>query len=319
MRRVITLLAAAIVTSGAAGCSSGASSLPTPISNASVRSFAELKKIAGPGFSVLAVTDPELTTEFLFNGSYEQIGDVTNGVNGPDGNWIDSSGNQYLAQFGLRNVVEYTKKTAKNNGAPNYTYTSGLTNPVGVTTDTSQHIFVADGGGGYTTGSIVEYRQHSNKPITTCGTGLFNAGIVVAPDGSVFVSGDNPRYGPGYLIEFKGGLKGCKAKTLAVSLKSTGGLQMDNSGDLVACDEITGVDIIPPPYKAIRSTITGTVTALNDALTQDNKLIFIADPHSSDVAVDDYPGGKRVMTVSAPLSAPYGVATFPYQKKLKGQ
>jgi hypothetical protein len=314
LRRLVLLLIAAIMTSGAAACTSGLTSPPAPISNASVQSFGALKKITGPDFSVLAVADPYKAAEFLFDGSYKQTGEVTNGMNGPDGDWIDSSGNEYLAQFGARNVVEYTKKTAKENGAPNFTYDSGLTNPVGVTTDTSHNIFVADGGGGYTSGSIFEFRQHANKPIASCGTGLFNAGVVVDPSGRVFVSGDNPRYGPGYLIEFKNGLKGCKAKTLPVSLKSTGGLQMDNAGDLVACAETTGVYIIPPPYKAVRSIITGTFNSYNAALTQDNKLIFIADPHNSDVAVDDYPSGKRVMTLSASLSGPFGVATFPYQK-----
>jgi hypothetical protein len=49
-------------------------------------------------------------------------------------------------------------------------------------------------------------------------------------------------------------LKGGKATTLAASLESTGGLQMDNNGDLVACDEIVGVDIIPPPYDAVKPT-----------------------------------------------------------------
>jgi hypothetical protein len=332
------ILAAAGLAVIAAGCSSGTSSVPQTMSNGSSQSFVKASQLvrsgidtrlgfhayrggvaapdAAAGFSLLAVTDGDLNSILQFNKTYKNTGSITNGIDGADGNWIDASGNQYAAQYAAINVVEYNKAAAKKNGAPTFTYTAGLTDPVGVTTDTSGNVFVADYGDG-SAGVVVEYKQGKNTALASCNTGLANEGIVVDTKGDVFVSGNNPSTGTGQLVEYKGGLGKCKATALAPTTEFAGGLQLDNKNNLVACDQNTpSVDIIPPPYKATKTSLS-IQDPFHVALTKNNKLIFVASPNLEEVQVLDYPSGSAVTTLGSAngLSLPYGVATFPYQAK----
>jgi DNA-binding beta-propeller fold protein YncE len=316
----------------AAGCSSGASSVPATTNGsmsfsqkaqlmrsgidpklATVRSHhGVVTPMAKAGFSLLAVTDDDLNEVLLFNKSYSQTGTISNGIDGPDGNWIDSKGNQYVAQFGALNVVEYTKTGAQKNSAPKYTYSSGLTDPVGVTTDTSGNVYVADYGDG-SASVVVEFPQGKNTASNSCSTGLANEGIVVDSSGNVFASGNNPNTGEGNLIEFKGGLKGCKATTLGVTFTFAGGLQMDKKGNLAACDQDVGLDIIPSPYNSVKSTITGPIDTFHDALTKNNKMVFIADPSSGEVFGYTYPKGKLTETLGSSQGIEYPLGVGPGQ------
>ncbi len=99
----------------------------------------------------------------------------------------------------------------------------------------------------------------------------------------------------------------------AITLGFAGGLQVDNHARLVACDQGVGVDIIPPPYTSISSTITGAADAFHVALNKKNTRVYIADLGSGDVLVDKYPSGTNITTVGSAngLDGAAGVATLP--------
>ena len=135
--------------------------------------------------------------------------------------------------------------------------------------------------------------------------------------GDLFVTGYSAVSGE--IIEYKGGMTSqCSATTLAPTLTNPAGIQVDKKDDLVVCDQHAGVDIIPSPYTSIRKTITvpGGSDYLHDALTGDNKLLFIADPNAAVVDVVDYPSGTLVTQLNSSdgLSSPFGVATYPFAK-----
>ena len=254
----------------------------------------------------LAVSDFGTGAVEVLNGTYGLGSTITNGLNGPDGDWYDKKGNLYVANYGGVNVTEYNKAESLTS-----TYSSGLIDPVGVTTDKSGNVYVADYGDG-SASVVVEYPQGSNSPITSCNTGLANEGIVVDKHGNVFVSGNNPNTGQGDLLEYSGGLSGCSATTLPITFSFAGGLQIDKHGNLVACDQLVGVDIIPPPYTSVGSTITGTSDAFHVALSLKQKVLYIADPALAEVLVDKYPSGTSITTLGSGngLSDPAGVATY---------
>jgi len=248
-----------------------------------------------PGPRDLAVSDFGTGGVTVLDHNYNPEGSISDPSFCPDGNFYDKSSHEYDANYCAGEVTEYT-----TNGTLMFTYTaSGMSNPVGVTTDSANNVYAADYGGGGAS-IVVEFPQGNTTPIASCSTGLANEGLAVSPSGAVFVSGNNPNTGVGNLLEYPNGLAGCPTPTtLGVTVSFAGGLQIDRAGNLVACDQFAGIDIIPAPYNSISSTITGFGDPFHVAINHHNGKIFVADPSLADVQVDLYPSGTPFMTVGS--------------------
>lgn len=271
------------------------------------------RQVTKDGLAELNVADRGFNEVLEFNKSYKSMGTISD--SGPDGDWIDAKDNLYVTNFSRGNVTvnEYNKADKLI-----FTYTDRLTEPIDVTTDTKGNVIVANfvGYHGHV-GTVVVYPQGKNTASVTCNTGLANEGVAVDSKGDVFVTGYSASSGE--IIEYKGGLTSpCSATTLAPTLSAPTGIQVDKEDDLVVCDQHAGVDIIPTPYASISKTITvaGGSDYFHDALTGDNKLLFIADPNAGVVDVVDYPSGTLVKQLNSSngLSSPFGVATYPFAK-----
>jgi hypothetical protein len=264
-----------------------------------------------PGPRDTAVSDFGTAATEVLDHTYTLEQTIADANNCPDGNFYDKNHRLYDADYCAAAVTEYS-----NSGTLLFSYAaSGMSNPVGVTTDSANNVYAVDYGGG-SASIVVEFPQGSSTPIASCSTGLANEGVVVdSSTGAVFVSGNNPSTGAGNIIEYASGLSGCPTPTtLITSLSFAGGMQMDKAKNLVACDQLVGVDIIPPPYTTIGSTITGASDSFHVAINHHNGKIFIADPGFADVLVDKYPSGAPFMTLGSSngLSDPAGVAVNPY-------
>jgi hypothetical protein len=258
----------------------------------------------------LAVSDFGSGAVEVLNRSFGLHNTITNGLNGPDGDWYDQAGNLYVANYNGIDVQEYPP----NGSSPSFTYTAGLGDPINVTTDEAGNVYVADYNFGGT-GFVNEYAQGSNSVMNTCTVGGAPEGIAVGETGAVFLSYNNGG-GTANIAEFKHGLAGCHATVLGVALNFAGGMQIDNHKNLVACDQTAGaVDIIAPPYSSVTSSITGFFDPFHVALNKTNTLVFVADVANANVPVDNYPSGSNVTTLGAAngISDPAGVATNPYQ------
>lgn len=258
------------------------------------------------GGKLIAVTDAGTNTVDIFNGSYVQTGTISNGLSGPDGDWYDQAGNLYVGNYAGTFVQEY----APGGSSPSFNYTTGLTDPINETTDESGNVFVDD----YQGDQVVEFAQASNTQMFACPVAGAPEGIAVGEHGKVFVSLNFTAGGAG-IVEFPAGLGSCGNEvTLISSLGFAGGLQLDTHNNLVACDQLVGVDIIDKPnYNSVSSTITGALDSFHVALNKYGTLVFITDPSSLDVLVDHYPSGTPVTTMTG-FATPYGVATKPFQR-----
>jgi hypothetical protein len=329
--RTIAAVTAAVVL--ATGCSGSSPSSTVPVASQPAASRLAARSGVAPrflsrlrfgtalpgrpdatGLKELGVSDFGSNEVILLNQKYKPAGKpitATDGLSGPDGEFVDTTGNLFVANYAGVNVEEF----ALGSTTASTTYSSGLTDPVDVTTDTNGNVYVADNAGRL----VVEYAPGASAPSFSCSTGLETDGVAVDNKGDVFVSGNANDSGQGSIIEYTGGLSGCAGTTLGITLGYAGGLQIDTKGDLIACDQFAGVDIIPKPYTAISSTITGAVDAFHIALTKNNKTLYIADPDMADVLVDSFPAGKTVKTLGAAqgLTDPAGVATYPFQKPKK--
>lgn len=258
----------------------------------------------------IAVSDFGSGAVEVLNRKYALSSTITSGLDEPNGNYYDNQGNLYVANDAGNNVTEYSPA-----GSLIFTYSAKQIDPVDVSTDKNRNVYVADFGDAAAS-VVLKYSQGSNLLSAGCGTGLANEGVAVDKSGNVFVSGNNPSTGTGVLLEYAGGLSGCASTTLGVTLGFAGGLQIDRHGNLLACDQDAGVDIIPPPYTAIGSTISSS--CFHHALNKRQNLIFIAQPApTANVLVDEYPSGTAVTTLGSAngLSNPVAVATYPQGRK----
>jgi hypothetical protein len=247
--------------------------------------------------------------EVLDLNTYAPSYTVTTGLSGPDGDWYDQAGNLYVGNYGGVGIQEYPA----GGSTPSFAYTTSLTDPIGVTTDEAGNVYAAD----YQGDQVVEFPQGSNTPSHACPVAGGAENVAVKENGKVFVDLNFSAGGAG-VVEFPNGLSNCGSEvTLISSLSFAGGMQLDNSNNLVVEDQLCPcVDIIDKPnYNTINQQITaGFSDPFHVALNRYNTLMYVADVGNANVQVLTYPGGSPVTTLNGAngLSDPAGIATHPF-------
>jgi hypothetical protein len=259
------------------------------------------------GLRDLYVTDPFYNdVEILANGTYKNVGYISSGINGPNGDFLDKKGNLYVANSGV-NIVEY----APGGTSPSFTYNASMLDPEGVSVDGAGNVYEADYAGSF----VNEYPQGSNVVLHTCPVAN-PEGVAVDASGDVFVD----TY-MGNIFEYIGGLikRGhpyrCQPTTLGVTLGFGGGMVLDINNDLVVCDQgARAVDIIDPPYSSITRTLgSGYELPYHVTLNKSNALAFVSDSSLYEVFVYDYKTNTLVTTLGSGngLVAPYSAVDGP--------
>jgi hypothetical protein len=229
--------------------------------------------------------------EVLRSVGWTNRGQITDGLNGPNGNWVDKNGSLYVANYSYpSNVTEYN-----SNGKLVFTY-PGQDLTIAVATDGNGNVYEAAG-----SGYVSEYAQGINEPTAMCRSEGPANGIAVDKSHDVFVSvfaGE----AVGRIIEFEGGLEfsHCNFRTLPISVSYPTGMVFDKQGRLIVCDFEGGVvDIIPHPYTAITGTLGGSQffkpfsITINRAGTQ----AYVSDTGLSRIFVLAYPSGSDIATL----------------------
>ena len=238
--------------------------------------------------------------EILNSKTWKNTGSISNGIDGPDGNWVDTKGNLYVANYAGINITEYKP----GGSSPSYTYSSGMSDPVAVSTDSKGNVYEGDYLGGY----VGEYAQGSNTQTAECSPGGYVEGVAVDKSGNVFVAYLSTTTDTGKIAEYKGGLKGCSATVLGVSLEYPGGMVMDKKGNLVVCDQdAEAVDVIAPPYSSVTGTLgSGYSDPFHVTVNKKNNQAYVANYGGSDVFVLKYPSGSSIATLNSAngLSSP---------------
>jgi hypothetical protein len=239
----------------------------------------------------LFVSDEGPTVFELKNGSYAEVGTITNGINDSDGVWVDKKGNVYVANVDGKNVTEYKK----GHGAPICTYSSGLVDPINVTTDNAGNVYVVDFNDFNNPGHIDKFAQCSNSVATQYNVDEGPEGVAVDASGDIFVSYFGAQ--GGNFEEFVGG--STTATPLGASVTSPGGLVLDKNGVLIADDQAGTIDLIAPPYSTTTVFASGLSGPFHDSLNKAETLLFNANHGSGTVSVYSYPSGTLVTTITS--------------------
>lgn len=253
----------------------------------------------------LFVDDQEGAVEVLVNGTWKNTSSISNGIDDPNGNFVDKRGSLYVANYGADGISQY----APGASMPDFTYNAGMIDPDNVTVDGHGNVYESDYDDALGSGFVNEYKQGVNDVFASCSPGGNAEGVAVDGRGNVFVSLNFASGGAG-VVEYKGGLEHCNAITLTASLKFAGGIALDKSGNLLVCDQNAGVvDVLDPPYASISSTFGyGLAAPFHVTLNKKNTQIYVTDPGTGAVDVFTYPHGELTakLGVSEGLSEPYG-------------
>jgi serine/threonine-protein kinase len=253
------------------------------------KAFAHSAKPDGAAKDLYVSDFDNAAINILRNRTYKFVGAIP--LDDPDGNFADTAGNLYVASPSGNDISEY----APGATSPMFTYTSGMSDPVGVSVDTRGNVYEAD----YSpSGFVNEYAQESNAIAETCSLGGQVEGVAIDRRDDVFVD-YIPSGGGGKIVEYKHGLKRCKATAIPVSLGFPGGMVLDKSGNIVVCDQnAPAVDIIAPPYRRVTRTLGSDYSdPFHITIDKDNHLAFVTDVNDAVVRVLKYPSGAEVTTL----------------------
>jgi len=231
--------------------------------------------------------------EILKNGTWHNLGSITQGIAYPNGNWVDSRRNLYVTNAfdSSAYISEYGRS-----GKLKFTYSSGMKFPAAVATDSEGNVYEADSFTG-----VNEYRQGSNVVVASCPQlGGGQRGIAVDSHRNVFVTYGNGS-DAGAIEEYSGGLAGCPAKTLGVALGLPGGIALDKNANLLVCDETNrSVDVIASPYSQISGYLgSDYLYPLDVSINQDNSQAYVTDWGDIEVDVLSYPSGSKIATLNS--------------------
>jgi len=273
-----------------------------------------MSKDVGSGDSLLYVSQFYTSDIQVYRQSgtgQSPVGTIVNGVINPQGMWVTPNGDLYVANTGANNVLVF-KKGHLN---PYRTLADPNQYPVDVTVDTDGTVYASNiFDTGIVAGSVSKYAPGANSPTATYAVPnnlkvLFDA---LNDSSTLYVNYIDLNTGLGAMVKFYPG-SGI-AHSTSVTTGFPGGLQFDNTQDLIGLDQLG-------PFAGIYELPTGTPSftfasdngdPLGVALVRNERHIYISDAVFGVVHEYTYPGGVEVNTISSGLgssSPPFGVAT----------
>jgi DNA-binding beta-propeller fold protein YncE len=236
-----------------------------------------------------------------------QIGKLTH----PQGLFVDANEQLWVSNTGARTVLMYKRGATK----PSLLLNDPREYPVDVAVHTDGTVFVANTvTAGFKAGDVVVYAAGAKNPTSKLVDPHFSRVIGVAVDAKkdVFVSYIDTK-NRGRVDEFIAG--STIATRLGITVNFTGGIVLDQGGNIVLNDELApATDVYAPPNWQLTGSFGKTGIPLYLALDQSESSIYVADGSGGAVYQYAYPSGTLVNTISAGWSGsspPYGVAVSP--------
>jgi DNA-binding beta-propeller fold protein YncE len=238
------------------------------------------------------------------------IGEITDGINTPDGLGVDAKGNLYVPNAGASNVTVYKPGTT----SPFMSYSPGP-NPVFVVIGKDGTVYIAQGIVGCI--CVTVYGPQSTTPEYTIqldNTGGSPIGMTLDKKNNLYIALTNAtvyEFAPGQTTGTNLGLSG---------LHNPRGLAFDNKGDLLVADDplsfTTGfVDIYPPGKTSFSKQITVGPQPFEIAFGRHDALLYVANVsygNTGDVEIlSAHKGYTQVNELMQSLEQPIGVALSP--------
>jgi hypothetical protein len=234
------------------------------------------------------------------------IGQITDGISGPEGSFVDEHGNLFVANVTNYTVTMYPR--ASTTWKLRYT---GFAYPIDVTVGRDGMVYVVDLVGQ----KVVEFPKGKTRSKRTIAV-TYPHGVALDPQNDLYVSYDTGAHGagPGQVNEYAPG--STKGTSLGLPIVWAAGDAVDGASDVVVADQGSGsnaaVYVFPPGSTKPSHTINqGMQDPFQIALDRPFKHLYVADPSVNALLVYDFPAGTLVNTITNGLSSVYGVAIAP--------
>jgi hypothetical protein len=233
------------------------------------------------------------------------IGEITDGISAPLGNFVDKNGTLYVVNSGNSTVTEYPLGTT----TPSVTLSTGLNFPISVAVDRAGTVAVGE----FAQGAILEFPAGSVSPTVTIT-------LLTKPEGLAF---DRTRHlyaawngGTSSLVGTVSKCEELRAVCVneGMSEGEAGGLALDPAGNIVLGDQTNHVINIYAPGSATptRSISTGTVSPYKFELNRGGTILYVADNSGTPEIVEyNYATGAEIGTITNSLSSTWGVSLYP--------
>lgn len=218
------------------------------------------------------------------------VGQITDGIDQPEGLAVDTKGNLYVANLDSNTVTVYGPRETK----PSLTL-NVPDRPLDVAVGSNGYVYVGDEAGGidvYPPGATSSSRRLTNSSLTVV------AGVAVSSSNDVYAAGgsDNSSYATAAVVEF------AKAKGSGKNLGLTGlygrlpGVIVTGN-DLIVTDFDAGEILTYPLGQTSPSSAISVDSPVRPALTEAEHKIFIPSTDSGNTGVYDYPSGTFVTNI----------------------
>jgi hypothetical protein len=234
------------------------------------------------------------------------IGQITDGISGPEGSFVDKHGNLYVSNVTNQTVTMYPK------GSTSYTiiYT-GFTYPTDVAVGANGVAYVSDLVGE----KVVEFPYGKTRSKRTIDI-EYPQGVATDLKNDLYVAYNTGGHGagPGTVNEYAP--KSTSGTNLNLPIVWAAGDAIDKKGDVVVADQGSGsnaaVYVFPPGSSTPSLTITqGMEDPFRIAFDKKFKHLYVADAEANVVLVYAYPSGTLVNTIGSGLKSAFGVAVSP--------
>jgi DNA-binding beta-propeller fold protein YncE len=235
------------------------------------------------------------------------IGQITDGISAPLGNFVDENGTLYVANHGNNTITEYPSGST----TPSVTLSGGISGPISVAADSAGDVAVGE----FTNQTILEFPAGGSSPTVTITLLTYPEGLTFDKSRHLYAAWNVSSSG------FVGRVSKCeRMKSVCVDQGiaegQSGGLAIDSAGDLVLGDQTNHMINIYAPHTTtpLRTIATAGQSPYKFALDKRDKKLYVADILNGKVEIYNYATGTQFGTISNGLESAWGVSLSPAAK-----
>ncbi len=306
---IIALAAAAAI----AGCAGGSGSSPSSASAAALPALSLAHhgwlSPAGRSKPVVYVSDNSANAIDIYPAGANNpspIGQITDGISAPLGNFVDAVGTLYVANYGNNTVSEYPKGST----TPSVTLSSDINGPISVAADSAGNVAVGE----FAQQTILEFPKGSSSPSVTITLLTYPEGLTFDKSRHLFAAWNEGSPFVGHVSKCARMQAVCVDRGIAEG--QSAGLTLDAAGDIVLGDQTNHAINIYPPHatQPSRSISVSGGDPIKFALDKPEKKLYVADYVNNKVEIYDYATGTQFGTISNGLQSAWGVSLSPAAK-----
>jgi hypothetical protein len=219
---------------------------------------------------------------------YSLVGQITNGIDQPEGLATDKKGNLYVSNLSGNTITVYKPGAT----SPFLTLTESE-GPDDVAVGSNGYVYAADSGGG-----VAVYPPGATSPTTRLTNSAIVSATGVAVDASNNVYTDGSTSNGGAVVVEYANASGSGANLGLTGLEEPSGVIVDKNNNVVVSDFGLSEILIYPPGQTSPSGTIAAPSADRSAINKAENVIYAGLGFNYGAGVYDYPSGTLVTTIS---------------------